>query len=206
VVGDVKHAGADREVRPTLYVSFLQGPTERMNLVLCTAAEPAALVQSVKAAIWSIDRDQPIYRVESMEDVVAEATSAPRLTLSLLGVFAAAALGLAAFGIFGVVAYSVNLRSRELGIRIALGARPPDVLRLIVRQGMATTAAGIVTGLAAAFALTRLMAGMLYGVSAHDPLILAGVAALVAMVSLAASWIPAFRASHIDPVIVLRHE
>lgn len=206
VVGDVKHVGADREVRPTLYVSFLQSPTSRMNLVLRTAAEPTALVQAAKNAIWSIDRDQPIYRIESMEDVVAEATSAPRLTLSLLGAFAAAALGLAGFGIFGVVAYTVNLRAREIGIRMALGASAPDVLRLVVRQGMATTAAGILTGLVAALALTRLMAGMLYGVSAHDPLILAGVAVLLTIVSVAASWFPAFRASHIDPIIVLRDE
>jgi putative ABC transport system permease protein len=206
VVGDVKHVGADREFRPTLYVSYLLIPTERMNLVLRTANEPAALIQSAKNAIWSIDRDQPVYRIETMEDVVAEAESAPRLTLSLLGVFAAAALGLASFGVFGVVAYAVNLRSREIGIRMALGASASDVLRLVVMRGMATTAVGVLTGLTAALALTRLMSGMLYGVSAHDPLIIVGVATVLAIVSVAASWLPALRASRIDPMIVLRHE
>ena len=206
VVGDVKHVGADREFRPTLYVSFRVSPTQRMNLVLRTAVEPGVLIQNAKNAIWAIDRDQPIYRIETMENVVAEAESAPRLTLSLLGVFAAAALGLASFGIFGVVAYTVNLRAREIGLRMALGASASDVLRLVVRQGMITTAVGILTGLTIALALTRLMAGMLYGVSAHDPLILAGVATLLAIVSVAASWIPALRASRIDPMVVLRHE
>jgi putative ABC transport system permease protein len=206
VVGNVKHVGMDREFRPTLYVSYLLIPTERMNLVLRTANEPAALIQSAKNAIWSIDRDQPVYRIETMEDVVAEAESAPRLTLSLLGVFAAAALGLASFGVFGVVAYAVNLRSREIGIRMALGASASDVLRLVVMRGMATTAVGVLTGLTAALALTRLMSGMLYGVSAHDPLIIVGVATVLAIVSVAASWLPALRASRIDPMIVLRHE
>jgi len=206
VVGDVKHVGMDREFRPTLYVSYLLIPTERMNLVLRTANEPAALIQSAKNAIWSIDRDQPVYRIETMQDVLAEAASAPRLALSLLGIFAAAALGLASFGVFGVVAYSVNLRSREIGIRMALGASASDVLRLVVLRGMAATGVGMLTGLIAALVLTRVMSGMLYGVSAHDPLIIASVATVLAIVSVGASWFPALRASRIDPVIVLRHE
>jgi putative ABC transport system permease protein len=206
VVGDVKHVGVDREFHPTLYVSFLWYPAYRMNLVLRTANEPAALVQSAKSAIWSIDRDQPIYRVETMEHVVSEGASAPRLALSLLSAFAITALGLAGFGIFGVVAYTVNLRSREIGIRMALGAGASDVIRLVVRQGMATTALGMIAGLAAALALTRLMSGMLYGVSPQDPLVIAGVAALLGTVSITASCFPALRASQIDPMIVLRHE
>ncbi|WP_321471857.1 ABC transporter permease [uncultured Paludibaculum sp.] len=206
IVGDVKHTGADREARPTLYVSFLKSPEQRMNLVLRTIADPGTLIESAKHAIWSIDPDQPIYRIESMEHVVAEATSSSRLTLSLLGIFAAAALGLAAFGIFGVVAYTVNLRVREIGIRMALGARGADVQRLIIRQMMTTIGSGILAGLAAALLLTRLMSAMLYEVSPHDPLITASVATLLAIVSMAACWLPAFRVSRIDPMMALRDQ
>jgi len=206
VVGNVKHVGADRDVRPTLYASFVQVPADRMTLVLRTAGEPAALIDSAKKAIWSIDGDMPVYRVQSMEDVIAEAVSAPRLTLSLLAVFAAAALALASLGIFGVVSYTVGLRTREIGIRMALGASAATVVRLVVGQGLATTAVGLVLGVAGALAMTRLIAGLLYGVSSHDPAILAGAAALLGLVSVAASWLPARRASRIDPQTVLKEE
>ncbi len=206
VVGDVKHAGADREVRPTLYVSFLQSPAQRMNLVLRTTAAPASLVASAKRAIWSIDRDQPIYRIESMEDVVAEATSAPRLTLSLLGLFAVVALGLAAIGIYGVTAYAVSQRTNELGIRLALGASSADVVALVLRQGMLIVVVGLTTGLAAIFALGRLVQAMLYHTSPHDPIALGATAALLAVVALVACLVPAQRATKVDPMIALRAE
>jgi ABC-type antimicrobial peptide transport system permease subunit len=141
-----------------------------------------------------------------MDDVVAEATSAPRLTLSLLAVFAAAALGLAGFGVFGVVAYTVKARVREIGIRMALGARASDVQQLIVRQVMRSTAAGILTGLVAAVVLMRMMAAMFYEVSANDPLIIGAVTVLLAISSAVAGWLPALRASRIDPVLVLQDQ
>jgi putative ABC transport system permease protein len=206
VVGDVKHAGADREVRPTLYVSFLQSPAQRMNLVLRTTAAPASLVTSAKQAIWSIDPDQPIYRIESMEDVVAGATSAPRLMLSLLGLFAVVALGLAALGIYGVTAYAVRQRTNELGIRLALGASPAEVVALVLRQGMLLVVVGLTTGLAAIFALGRLGQAMLYHTSSHDPVALGATAALLAVVALVACFIPARRATNVDPMIALRTE
>ena len=206
VVGDVKHAGADRESSPTLYISFLQSPAERMNLVLRTAVAPASLVASVKRAIWSIDRDQPIYRIESMEDVVAEATSAPRLTLSLLGLFAVVALGLAAIGLYGVMAYGVSQRTNELGIRLALGASFADVVALVLREGMRVVVVGLAVGLAAIVALGRLIQAMLYHTSPHDPIALGATAALLAVVALVSCFIPARRATKVDPMVALRAE
>jgi putative ABC transport system permease protein len=206
VVGNVKHVGAAREFRPTVYVSFQVIPADRMNLVLRTAGDPAGAAAAAKAAVWRIDRDQPIYRVETMEQVVAEAESAPRLTLRLLGVFAAAALALASFGIFGVVAYTVSLRKREIGIRMALGADSRLVRRLVVGQGMRTAGVGMAAGLAASLGATRLMAGVVYGVSASDPAVLALVCAVLGTAAVAASWLPAMRAGRIDPVVVLREE
>ena len=206
VVGNVKHAGPDHDVRPTLYVSFLQSPAARMNLVLRTGAEPSTLVPDVKRAIWSIDRDQPIYRIETMENVVAGATSAPRLTLSLFGLFALAALGLAAVGIYGVMAYTVSQRTSELGIRLALGASPADVLGQVLRQGMTLVGLGLAIGLAATFTLGRLVQSMLYQTSAHDPVTLVAIAALLTLVAAAACLIPARRATKVDPLVALRAE
>lgn len=206
VVGNVKHVGADREVRPTLYVSFLQSPTARMNLLLRTDAEPSALVPAVKRAVWSVDRDQPIYRIETMENVVAEATSAPRLTLVLLGLFAAAALVLAAVGIYGVTAYAVSQRTNELGVRMALGATGTDVLAHVLREGMIPVGLGLAVGLAASFALGRLVQSILYQTSPHDPFTLIAIAALLATVALLACWLPARRATKINPLVALRAE
>jgi putative ABC transport system permease protein len=214
IVGSVKHAGADREVRPTLYVSFLQRPAERMNLVLRTSAgteqgrsgDPDSLVATVKNAIWSIDRDQPIYRIESMESVVAKATSAPRLTLSLLSVFAVVALVLAAIGIYGVMTYSVAQRTNEIGIRMALGARSAHVLAQVLRQGMTVVALGLAIGLASLLALSQLAQSLLYETSPHDPFVLTAIPALLAAVALLACWLPARRATRVDPTVALRAE
>ncbi len=177
-----------------------------MTLALRTAMDPTALISSAKKAIWSVDPDMPIYRVQTMEDVVAQATSAPRLTLFLLGAFAAVAVALAGLGIFGVVAYIVSLRRHEIGVRKALGARDADVVRHVLGAGLATTGVGVLIGLAGTFAMTRLIANMLYGVAPHDPQILTGVTLLLILVSVAASWLPARRASRIDPIVVLRDE
>jgi putative ABC transport system permease protein len=206
VAGSVKHVGAEREPRPTLYVSYRQHAAERMTLVLRTAGPPMALVHDAKSTIWNVDGDIPVYRVETMEDVVAETTSAPRLTLALLAAFAAAALGLASLGVFGVAAYTVNQRTREIGIRMALGARQADVLRMIVGQGLVPVAVGEFAGLGAALILMRLMAGMFFGESYWDPAVFGGVMVFLGTVSLAACWFPAQRAARIDPMIVLREE
>jgi len=206
VVGDVKHAGADREAQPTLYMCFLQSPAARMNLVVRTAASPAGLVAGVKHAIWSVDRDLPVYRVESMEDVVVGATSAPRLTLSLLGLFAIVALGLAAFGLYGIMAYSVSQRTMELGIRMALGAGRGDVLRQVLRDGMRVVGLGLVVGLAVALGLGQVGQSLLYDTSPRDPATLTGIAILLLGVSFLACLLPAYRATKVDPVVALRTE
>lgn len=206
VVGAVKHAGADREVRPTLYVSFLRSPAPRMNLVLRTRATPASLIAGVKHAVWSVDRDLPLYRIETMEDVVAGATSTSRLTLSLLGVFALVALGLAALGIYGVMAYAVRQRTNELGIRLALGASAADIARLVLRQGMGVVVCGLAIGLATVVALGRLVEGLLYHTSPRDPLALAATAVVLVVFALVACLIPARRAAKVDPLVALRCE
>jgi putative ABC transport system permease protein len=206
IVGSVKHAGADRDVRPTLYVSFLQRPAERMNLVLRTDGEPDRVAASVKNAIWSIDRDQPIYRLESMEAIVADATRTPRLTLSLLSVFAMIALGLAAIGIYGVMAYSVAQRTHEIGIRLALGARPANVLTQVLREGIAVVALGLAIGFAAILALGQLAQSLLYNTSPRDPFVLTAIPALLFVVALLACWFPARRATRVDPAMALRAE
>jgi putative ABC transport system permease protein len=206
VVGDVKHVGADREFRPTLYLSFAQRPAARMNLVLRTAGDPGSLAASAKSAIWSIDRNQPIYRIESMQSVVAEATSAQRLTCSLLGIFAAVALLLAAVGIYGVMAYSVAQRTNEIGIRIALGSGQSSIFRLIVGRAMALVGISVVIGLAGAFAATRLLNSLLFGVGASDPVTFGVIVVLVAVVAFLAAWLPARRATRVDPIQALRTE
>jgi putative ABC transport system permease protein len=206
VVGDVIHAGADREARPTLYVSFLQSPAVRMNLVLRTTTAPGDLVESVKRAVWSIDPDLPLYRIESMEEVVAGATSAPRLTLSLLGVFALVALVLATTGIYGVMAYTVSQRTNELGIRLALGATPADVLRNVLQHGLRVIAIGVALGLGAMFGLGQLVQSLLYHTSPRDPLVLGGVAVVLAITAFIACLVPARRATKIDPMVALRCE
>lgn len=206
VVGDVKHVGVNREVRPTLYLSFQQSPAERMNLVLRTSTEPTALAESVKRAIWSIDSHLPVYRVESMDATVTAATSSPRLALSLLSVFAAVALGLAAVGIYGVTAFGVSQRTQEIGIRQALGADRANVLRLVIFQSMRVVGIGLAVGLALSLAVARLAESQLFEVSAWDPVTLSAVTILLATVALLACWFPALRATKIDPITALRAE
>ena len=206
IVGDVKHSGLDKQVTPAVFLSYLQTPEARMSLVVRTASDPASMIRAVKDQVYVVDRDQPMYKIRTMDQVVAESQSSPRFTLIVLGIFAAVALALAAVGIYGVISYAVTQRTREIGIRIALGAERGDVLRLVVGQGTALAVAGVVAGLAAAFALTRLMSSLLFGVSATDPAIFAGASLFLAAVALAASYLPARRAMRVDPMVSLRYE
>lgn len=206
VVGDIHQSGLDQEAAPHVYASFLQAPVRRSGLLLRGAADPLSLVAAVRAQVNSLDPDQPIYNIHTMEDLIAGSMSERRLNLLLLAVFGLTALSLAAIGIYGVISYSVTLRIREIGVRMALGAQAPDVLKLIVKQGMTPVVVGIAVGVAGALALTRLMSNLLFGVKPNDPLTFAAIAVLLAVVALLACYIPALRATKVDPMIALRYE
>jgi predicted permease len=206
VVGDVKASGLDVDSAAMMYLPYKQAPRPYMSFVVRTALNPESLVQPVSAAIYSIDKEQALTDVETMEQVLTESLSGRRFNMSLLLTFAAAALVLAAVGVYGVMNYTVTLRRRELGIRMALGASRIDVLRLVLRQGLTLTLIGVAVGLISAYALTRLMASLLYGVTATDYLTFASVSAVLILVGVAASYVPARRATKVNPTIALRTE
>ena len=204
VVGDVKHVGLDSDAKPEIYVSYQQQPWPAMTLVVKTAGDPLKMAPAVRAKVLEVDKDQPVFNVRSMDQVVAESVAQPRLTMFVLGVFAAVALLLAGMGVYGVMAYSVTQRTHEMGLRMALGANQGHVLMLIIKQGMALTLVGVGIGLVAAVAATRLLSSLLYGVSATDPVTFAGVSAVLSLVALLACYFPARRAMRVDPIIALR--
>jgi putative ABC transport system permease protein len=177
-----------------------------MTLVVRTSAEPLGLSKAVQNAVWSIDKNLPLSHVQTYEQIIAGSVWQQRFNLLLVGLFASLALVLAAVGIYGVMAYSVTERTHEIGIRMALGAKQGDVLRLVVREGMALAAIGAAIGLGGAFALTRFLAGLLYQVKANDPVVFVAVPPLFAAVAFLASYIPARRATRVDPMIALRWE
>ena len=177
-----------------------------MTLVARTVGDPSRLVNAIRAQIRAVNRNIPITAVQTMDQLLSRSVAARRFTMALLSVFAGLALILAAVGIFGVMSYSVTERTREIGIRMALGARAGDVVKVIVRQGMILAVIGIVFGLAASFALTPLMQSLLFGVSPTDPVTFIVLAFLLAAVALAACHLPARRAARVDPMVTLRHE
>jgi putative ABC transport system permease protein len=177
-----------------------------MSLVVRASAEPINLVNAIRQEVWALDRNVPITSVRTMEQILATDTAQPRFNTILLGIFATVALVLAGVGIYGVLSYSVTQRTHEIGIRIALGARSRDVLHLVVRQGMRLVLLGVALGLVASFGLTRLMSKLLFGVGATDPLTFVGIALLLMSVALLACYIPARRATKVDPLAALRHE
>ncbi|MGE0130003.1 MAG: ABC transporter permease [Blastocatellales bacterium] len=206
VVRHVRNQRLDLDSNPQVYFSFYQDPSPfNMSLaVRASAGDPLALSSAVRAAVQSVDRNQPVYSIRTMRQIVAESVSPRRLTLLLMGVFAAVALSLAAAGIYGVMSYAVAQRTHELGIRLALGAQAGDVLKLIIGQGLKLAVTGVGIGLAGALALTRLMQDLLFGVQAADPLTYGVIALLLTVVALLACWIPARRATKVDPMIALR--
>ena len=206
VVGDIKSSGLDVDASAMMYLPFKQAPRPYVSFVVRTASNPESLVQSVSKAIYSIDKEQALTDVQTMDQVLAKSLSDRRFNMTLLLTFAGVALLLAAVGVYGVMNYTVTLRRRELGIRMALGAETTDVLRLVLRQGLTLTLIGVGAGLISAYALTRLMASLLYGVTATDYLTFASVSAVLIVVGLLASFIPARRATKVDPTIALRTE
>jgi predicted permease len=204
VVGRVKQDSLDSDPRIAFYLPHTQFPTRAMTVAFRGGTDPAAMVSAVRNTLRNLDPDLPMYYVRTMEQRLGESLARRRFSMLLLGVFASVALALATIGIYGVMAYLVNQGIREIGIRMALGATQRNILSLVVRQGMALALSGVTIGLAAAFLLTRLIRSLLFGVQATDPLTFAGIALLLVLIALLASYIPAQRAARIDPLISLR--
>jgi putative ABC transport system permease protein len=206
VVGDVSQQGLDRATLPAMYVPYGQDPWPTLAVVIRSAADPQNIASAAVAAVQTVDKDQPVYNVRTMEEVVASSTQVRRFRTSLLSLCAILALMLAAVGTYGVIAYTVTQRSNEIGIRLALGARPEGLRMRIVAEGLRLTGYGIVAGLLASLALTRLLSGILYGVAATDPVSFLASPLLLLIAAFLASYIPARRAMKMDPATVLRSQ
>jgi putative ABC transport system permease protein len=207
VIGDVKDAGLDEADPPQIYLPYRQWPVQRMAVVMKTSVPPASLSDAARREVYAVDAAMPVSNMRTLEEVVARSISQPRFYMTLLAVFAAVALILAAIGIFGVLSYAVAQRTREIGIRMALGARERTVLELVVRESMLLSMAGMALGIVCAITVSQpLISGLLFNTSPTDPGTFAAAAGLLTAVALAASYIPARRATRVDPVIALRSE
>src|SRR5215211_2161882 len=205
IVKDVRQNGLIAPPKMQMYLDYRQLKDLAANaLVVRTSIDPMSLAASVRNVIWSVDKDQTVADINTMDNIVAEAVARQRFSMLLLGLFAVLALLLASVGIYGVMSYSVAQRTREIGIRIALGARRADVLQMTVKQGLKLVGAGMVIGMLAAFLLTRVMASLLFGISATDPITFIGISLVLLAVAILASYIPALRATKVDPITALR--
>ena len=206
IVEDVKDSGLDRESKPEMYTALGSGGGWYMNFVLRTDENPASIVSAVREQAAAVDKGVPVYQIATMDELLSRSLAPQRFNVFLLGLFAALALVLAAIGTYGVLSFAVTQRTHEIGIRMALGAHARDILRLIIRQGLQLVLVGLVLGIAGAFALTRMIKTMLFGVSTTDLLTFLGVSILLIVVALAACYIPARRATRVDPMTALRNE
>jgi putative ABC transport system permease protein len=206
VVGDAKHYWLEEEQKPQMYDTYSQDPGIFATAVLRTSVDPLSLTEQVRQAIWKVDADQPMWKIRTVEFLVNRSTADRKFLMALMGIFAALALILTIIGLYGVISYLVNQRTQEIGIRMALGAQLGDILRMVLKQGMVLVLTGVALGLAAAWMLTRLMSRLLYQVSATDPLTFVGIALLLITVALLACYIPARRATKVDPLVALRYE
>jgi putative ABC transport system permease protein len=206
VAGDVKSNGLDSETPAQIYEPYTQQPFPFMTLVLRANGDPAGLNEAIRAEILKLDREQPVVSIDMLDRLVWDSTGWQRSLGLLLGIFAAVAVGLAAVGLYGVMSYVVMRRTQEIGLRMALGAQPSDALMLIMRHGARLTLCGAAVGLLGAWAMMRLLASELYGVSATDPLTFIGVSLLLISVALLACYLPARRATKVDPMVALRTE
>ena len=206
VVGDVKHAGLDADVRATAYWPHPELAFSYMTLIVRTDGDPVALAPAIRETVRRMDKDLPVVDLASMDKLLSVSLARARFSTVVLGGFAGIALLLAVIGTYGVLSYGVTERTHEIGIRVALGAKQADVLGMVLRQGLVLAASGVAIGMLAAFGVTRLMTSLLFGTSATDPVTYAGVVCLLAVVALAACYIPARRASRVDPMVALRYE
>jgi putative ABC transport system permease protein len=206
VVSDVKSASLESDVGPQVYRPHAQDPWPPMTVVLHTEGDPLALASAIRSEVKALDGQLPVAKMRTMEQVVSDATGARRFSVALLAFFAGSALLLTIMGIYGVVAFLVGRRRREIGVRVALGAQRGDILRLVLHRGMKPVALGGVAGLAGSLVASRLVASQLYGISASDPLTLASIVLLLALAALVACWLPARRAARVDPMEALRQE
>jgi putative ABC transport system permease protein len=206
IVGDSKDRDLDRVYRPGFYVPYAQAPCNSMGVALRAAAEPAALAAAARDVVMKLDPTQPVHTIKTVERLIYERSSPKRLMTAMMGVFAAIALLLAGVGLYAVMATAVSQRAHEIGVRMALGARSRDILRLVTGQGLKLTLAGLALGMAGAFALTRVMEPLLYGVTATDPLTFILISLALAGAALLACWVPARRATRVDPMVALRYE
>jgi predicted permease len=204
VVGDVRFGSIDSLPNSEVYLSYYQAPSSRMVIYLRTSGDPLALVGPARAALRELAPDVPVYDVRTLEDRLADATAYARFSALLLALFAGVALALAAIGVYGVISFGVSQRTREIGVRVALGASRADVTRLVVGQGLGLALAGAALGVAAALAATRVLRSLLYGVAPGDPATFAAIVALLVAAVLVASWLPARRAARVQPAEVLR--
>jgi predicted permease len=204
VVGDVRQQAMDKPAEPTVYMNYRKNNRSRHTLVVRTRGEPLAMTRRIEETIWSLDKDQTIGAVFTFDEAMRDSVARPRLLLVLLGAFGLLGLGLGALGIYGVLAYLVSQRPREIGVRLALGAQPSSVSRMIVKRGLALTAAGLAIGVAGALALGRVIAGVLYGIAPTDPTTYVVAVATLLGVAALGSWLPARRAAGVDPAVTLR--
>ena len=206
VVEDIRHSALTADPRPEMYVPFYQNASRDMAFVVRTQSDPKSISAAVREQIYGIDKDQPVYNVKPMEEIVSGSAYLSRFSMSLLGIFAALALILSAIGIYSLISYSVTQRTHEIGIRMALGARPRDVLRLFVKQGMVLALIGVAIGAFVSFGVTRFLSSLLFGVSTSDVTTFAITASLLVLVVLVASYFPARKATKVDPLVAFRSE
>jgi putative ABC transport system permease protein len=214
VVGDVRDRGLQLDPAPEVFVPYEQNPYRLLpypqgpfvSLVVRTGADPAKLIAAVQARIWAVDQDQPVLNIQTMDQVLSHTVANRRVYLLLLGGFAAIALVMATAGIYGLISYAVARRTNEMGIRVALGASVGQILALVLRRGMLLSLTGIGIGIGGSLAVTRVMSGLLYGITATDTGTFIAMALLFAVVAFAATYIPARRAARIDPTVAFRHE
>ncbi len=209
VIREIRERGIDVDVKPAVYLVHPQSAQAwpvPSALVIRTAVEPHSIAASVRQAIWSIDKDQPVARVRTMQEVIDTALAGPRQSSQILGGFAGVALLLACLGVYGVLSYAVTQRTSEIGLRMALGARPGDVVVMVAARGLTLVGAGVAIGVAASLASARLITAVLFGVKPNDPATLVAVSLTLLAVATAACLVPARRAAQVDPAVALRDE